>query len=354
MALLRSDSLDDRRRRMLTEEVKTSMATASTDETPRGEPRSKRDPAPLEPFPRLTDLVPRRWLAYAIAFFASIMVVAMLEAAHYYMPSLELIARDGRIAAFDLNGPSSLATWVSSTTLSAAAMVSLLVYAIRRRRVDDYRGHYRVWLWAAATWLLMSLDECGGLHDGFRDLMIGLTGHQVMGDGSIWWVGAYGFLGTVIGARLIIEMRGCWSSTTAFLLAIAAFGVAVTAHLKFVLAEAGVLSVMIEEGCELVGNFLLLLAMTLHARYVILEAEGGLPAKAKKEPRAKRAKSEEKSTPVKRSDLTSPAKAAPLDEDDEDEDDDDDGRKLRLDEGNESNRRLSKSERKLMRRQQRG
>ncbi len=339
---------------MLTEEVKTSTASASTEETPRGETRAKRDPVPLEPFPRLTDLVPRRWFAYAVGFFAALLVVGLLEAAHYYMPSLELLARDGRIAAFDLNGPGSLATWVSSTTLSAAAMVALLVYAIRRRRIDDYRGHYRVWLWASATWLLMSLDECGGLHEGFRDMMVGLTGQQVMGDGSIWWIGAYGFLGTVIGARLILEMRGCWSSTVTFLLAIAAFAVAVAAHLQFMLAEAGVLRVMLEEGCELVGNFLLLLAMTFHARYAILEAEGKLPARAKKSSRPKRTKPDEKPSPSRRSDLVTPAKAALLDDDEEEEDEDDDGRKLRLDEGNESNRRLSKAERKLMRRQQRG
>ena len=34
---------------------------------------------------------------------------------------------------------------------------------------------------------------------------------------------------------------------------------------------------MLEEGAEMVGNLFLLLAMVLHARYVILDAEGLLP-----------------------------------------------------------------------------
>ena len=49
------------------------------------------------------------------------------------------------------------------------------------------------------------------------------------------------------------------------------------AQLGWILPEAGAREVMLEEGAEMIGNLFLLLAMTLHARYVILDAEGLLP-----------------------------------------------------------------------------
>ena len=79
-------------------------------------------------------------------------------------------------------------TWFSSMTLAMAAMVAVLVYTVRRHRKDDYQGRYRVWLWAAACFMLMSLDETASLHEGFKEMMTLLTGSAIFGDGSIWWI----------------------------------------------------------------------------------------------------------------------------------------------------------------------
>jgi len=88
--------------------------------------------------------------------------------------------------------------------------------------------------------------------------------------------------------RLLMEMRACRSSTSALLLAAACYVAAVTAELGWLAPQGGPRGVMIEEGCELVGNLFVLLAMTLHARYVLLEAQGLLgqkKAKAEKPPK---------------------------------------------------------------------
>ena len=89
-------------------------------------------------------------------------------------------ARPG-VAAFDLGGKGSLAAWFSSLMLLAASLVAVLVYTVRRHRMDDYRGRYRVWLWAALCWFLMATDAAASLHEGFRDLMTAAHRHSAAG-----------------------------------------------------------------------------------------------------------------------------------------------------------------------------
>lgn len=227
--------------------------------------------------PRLTDLVPLRLIVFLIPLVAGISVIVGLEALYTWMPRLAGLTTDGRIAAFDLDGEGSLAVWFSSMTLAASGLVAFLVYLVRRHRVDDYQGYYRVWLWAAMCWLLMSLDETASLHEGFKEVMTLLAGTRLFGDGSIWWVVPYFFLLGAVGTRLLIDMRSCWLSSATLLMTAVCYSVGVAAQLGWVLPESGARGVMVEEGAEMLGNLLLLLAMGLHARHVILDAKGLLP-----------------------------------------------------------------------------
>ena len=160
--------------------------------------------------------------------------------------------------------------------LLAASVAALLVYTVRRHRTDDYQGRYRVWLWAAGCWFLMATDQAASLREGFRDVMIALTGTPLLGDGSLWWVVVYVL---VFGA----VVRGCcwtcgragfrsspWSaprSPTAWRWPLS--------RLETVGTAAG--EVMFRAGSEMAGHLMLLAAMGLHARYVILDAQGLMP-----------------------------------------------------------------------------
>jgi len=224
--------------------------------------------------PRLTDLVPRRLGGFILVLAAGLSVVAALECLYFWMPQLADMTTDGRVAAFDLDGEGSLAVWFSSMTLALAGLVAVLVFTVRRHRTDDYPGRYRVWLWAATCWFLLSIDETSSLHEGFKEMMVMLTGTRVFGDGSIWWVAVYFFLLGSVGTRLLVDMRECWLSSGALLATGACYVVAVAAQLGWILPESGAVGVMLEEGAEMVGNLMLLLAMGLHARHVILDAQG--------------------------------------------------------------------------------
>jgi len=226
---------------------------------------------------RLTDLVPRRLAVFFGLLLVGLAVIAGLEGLYHWMPRLAASATDGRVAAFDLDGEGSLAVWFSSMTLALAGLTAIVVFTVRRHRADDYPGRYRVWLWAAACWFLLSIDETSSLHEGFKEMMVLVTGTRVLGDGSIWWVTVYFFLLGAVGTRLLVDMRECWLSSAAFVATAVCYVVAVVAQLQWILPEMGARGVMVEEGAEMLGNLMLLLAMGLHARHVILDAEGLLP-----------------------------------------------------------------------------
>jgi hypothetical protein len=242
--------------------------------------------------PRLTDLIPIRLHLYLIPLAIGGAIIAGLELLYSWMPRLASMTTDGRVAAFDLDGEGSLAVWFSSMTLAAAGLVAILVYTVRQHKVDDYHGRYRIWLWAALCWFLMSLDETASLHEGFKELMVLVSGTRLFGDGSIWWVVPYFFLLAAVGTRLLVDMRHCWLSSSVLIGTAICYALSVVAQLGWILPEAGAQGVMLEEGAELVGDLLLFMAMALHARYVIMDAQGLIAPPAQKVRAVARAKDE--------------------------------------------------------------
>lgn len=284
----RTGHLEDRRRRVLTEEVIGTAATEPSDaESPRrrrGE-EGARGPRMSVKSRRLVDLVPRSWLALGGWLCLAVLVIAGLEALYFYMPRLAPATTDGRVAAFDLDGEGGLAVWFSSTVLLLTAGMTWIVYGIRRQQPDDYHGHYRVWLWAAVCWLVMSLDESACLHEAFKELMSQQTGQRLYGDGSLWWVICYGVVLGAVGLRLLWDMRLHRLGAGTLVASGGCFAVAVAAQLEWIMPQSGARGVMLEEGMEMAGGVLLLLAMTLHARWLILVADGTITPRRKKRKR---------------------------------------------------------------------
>lgn len=224
---------------------------------------------------RIVDLVPRRRAAYALLLAAGMAAIALLEAAYLGMAALAPLTTDGRVAAFDLEGEGSLAVWFSSATLEAAAVAALAAWAIRRHTPDQAarQAAPRILLVAAACWLVMSIDECGSLHEAFKELMSRGTGSRLHGDGTLWWVIAYGVVLSIVGCRLVWELRRAPDAVAALFAAAACYAVAVMAELAWIIPHKGQTEVMLEEGCEMLGNLCLLLSMGLCARHAAIRAE---------------------------------------------------------------------------------
>jgi hypothetical protein len=304
MQFRRSGQRDDRRRRLLADESCALLGdagsrTASSAEGPLSAPKSQHygDAAFMDDQLRVTDLIPQRLIIFGLLLFAALAIVAGLEALYAWSctPGISRLTTDGKIAAFDLDGEGSLAVWFSSLNLTLASFVAVLVYSIRRHKTDDYRGYYRIWLWAALCWLVMSIDETGSVHEGFMGMMTSVTGTPIYGDGSIWWVIPYFFVLGAVGTRLLVDMRHCRLSTAALLTTAGCYALAVATQ---VLGDGLTRSVMLEEGAEMVGDVFLLLAMGLHARYVILDAEGLLPAREPKSNQPEQEQPQQQSPPA--------------------------------------------------------
>ncbi|HEX5445747.1 MAG TPA: hypothetical protein VFW87_18115 [Pirellulales bacterium] len=315
MQLPRTGQLDDRRRRVLTDEViGASPAAAPAGETVSRTGSSRRRAADgVRPYgddvltdrqPRVTDLIPLRWSMVALFGLAGAIAVAGLETLHAWLPELAKLSRDGRLPLADLRSEGSLASWFSSMVLLLAALASMAVYSIRRHRKDDYHGRYRVWRWTALVWLTLSIDAGSTLHEAFSEVMSYATGRRGWGDGSLWWIGACALLLAYVGGRLLLEMRVCRLSTAALLLAAICYAVTAAARFHW-LPIGGSEAVLVKAGCEMAGSLWLLMAMVLHARYVILEADGRLPVKRAKPPRA-----EKKSQAAAKAESAAPAAAA--------------------------------------------
>ncbi len=294
---------DDRRRRLLTDELCNSDERAACQDWPEESPPQQKsehygDADFLEQQWRVLDFVPRRLLVLGPMLAALAAMLAGLEAADAWMCGR---AADGgtRLTALDITAKGSLACWFSSLLLLAAAVLAVLIYAVRRHRTDDYQGRYRIWLWAAGCWLLMATDQAASLREAFQAAMIGLTGTPLLGDGTLWWVAVYVLVFGAVGSRLLLDMRPSKLSISALLAAALAQGLAMAGRLGWISLGDGLRAVMFQAGSEMAGNLMLLAAMALHARYVLLDAEGLLPRREQAaEDVENEADDEEAATPV--------------------------------------------------------
>ncbi|HKD37191.1 MAG TPA: hypothetical protein VKB78_10330, partial [Pirellulales bacterium] len=239
---------------------------------------------------RISDLVPRSYVAIGFFFLAGLTAIAGLAAAHLYLPELAAWGTKEGTAAFELGSRGSLASCLGSVWLALAGLGSLLVYSIRRHKVDDYRGHYRWWFIAGLAWLVMSLDAITGLHELFRAAMTRLSGYSAPAAGHAWWIGAWGLLLAATFVRLLLDMRACRMALLTIALAPAAWcgGLAVQLSGK---SLTNISPTLVAETLKLSGHFLLLLGVVLYARHVILHAQGLLPSRDAKR-RKERAKKE--------------------------------------------------------------
>lgn len=309
-------SSDERRRRLLTEGVAAdganprrraascadAMASDSgevaTDQPVAAVSQRYTQAALMENQPRITDFIPQRPWVLLVLLVVNLAVIGGLIWLYSLMPHWAAHTTDGRIAAFDLDSEGSLGAWYSSTVLALAATYAMLVYHLRRHRIDDYRGRYRTWFLAALCFAMMSIDESASLHEGFKEMMTLLTGHRLYGDGSVWWIMAYGAVLGWIGIRLLLDLRECWSSLLTMLAAGLSYGAAVAVQLELVLESKGAVGVMVEEGLEMLGNVLLWLGCTLHARYIVRDIQGLIPPR--KQRKKGEASSEEATKPRRR------------------------------------------------------
>jgi len=302
--MFRQGSLrDERRRRALVEDAMAAGAEAPTSMKParkvvarNGESYSEL--ARTEHQWRVTDLIPRRSWGLVGWFVAGVATVALLEAG-YWLAITRPVANVPLPTALDLAARGSLAGYTSALVLLGAAALSILIYAVRRHRIDDYRGRYRVWAWAAMLWCLASIDAVADLRSLVRVLCVALTGHTGPGGGVAWWLAPWLLALFFVALRTALDMRPSRLALVSFLLTLGCWTAALVLDgARFSLDDMQ--AIMLARGLSLGGDWLLFWSCMAFGRYVMLEAHGELPL------RSSRPKKEARKSAQKRDDLSGP------------------------------------------------
>ena len=177
MAFATAGRSDSRRRRMLMQSSSESTGTDrdsqsdhAMDSTGR---RCYHPAAAWDSQPAVTRLIPHRVLTHFI--LASLGLGISLLLIDGWILRLEAPRSWSVPTALDPATPGSLADWSIGLACLGAAAAMLLVYSVRRHRVDDYRGRYRLWLWAAAGCVTASADATTRLSEQLAQLAASAT-----------------------------------------------------------------------------------------------------------------------------------------------------------------------------------
>jgi hypothetical protein len=376
MDFRRSGPLDERRRRVLMDEI-ASPADAENSETTagtgsaKGPVRAYHETVLAQRQPKVTDLLPVRPLGMIACLLIGLGGIAAIEAIHVQIAALKLSVP--HLAALDARHRGGLDDWYASAMLAISAALAIVVFGIRSHRVDDYRGRYRVWLPATAALLWLSLDAATGIHEAVgmalyylvkRGPWDQISSESLAAGCRYAWIVVYSIVFGGIGMRLAFEMWPSRLGSLALACASALYITTALLHLNVLHAPASLPVGLASSTTILLAHFSLLAAIAFFARHVLLDAGGRLkvyidPERKIKPKKAKAAKP--RPTVVEQPASPAPAKpsspvaaiakpalaAAHHDEDDEDDDDADDARYEGL---SRSERRRMK---KLARREQR-
>ncbi|QDU88273.1 hypothetical protein Pla175_16470 [Pirellulimonas nuda] len=358
-------SRTDRRRRALQD----SSAAASTSAPGEGQPASEQRSAASYDRPDQSlgflaaqSLVPQNaWLLAACStagVAAAIGGVALLDR----FAGSPVVSG---IAALNLGSAQAATAWLESVLLLAAGGFALLVYRMRRRRTDDFRGCYRWWLAAVIGLPIAALCVGVGLHGDAARLAGARLGWTAETSRAVSLVAPLAAVLLPLALRLGWQMRSAPLAMTQLIGASAAYAVGLSAAFGFLPAAWSSVSL---HAAPLVGAVLLIGCLAAFARRMVLEASGSVAQRAPRKPKQAAAKPEPSAKPaIKIAASTEPAEAAPVkpappqptkkqpaasDESSKWVSGAEDGYRDDYEDGAENQGRLSKAERKRLRRAQ--
>jgi hypothetical protein len=230
-----------------------------------------------------------------VAILLALTAVAAIECIHIHARTIP-VAGAAHLTALDATERGSVAAWFSSLVLAAGAGLALATFSVRRHRVDDYRGSYRVWLWMAATLAWASLDATSGIHAALGLVLARLAGQSptvaapLAAATTISWLALYGLAFGTLAIRLAIEVWNSIPSLTALAIAVLAYFLAALGTLGMLPASGPLVASVVHSTLLLAGHVALVSAILLFARHVYLDATGRLkvPLDPERKPKKQR------------------------------------------------------------------
>ncbi|MCA9133058.1 MAG: hypothetical protein KDA45_07875 [Planctomycetales bacterium] len=158
---------------------------------------------------RLVQLIPVRRRSFAAVILVSLLLPSLLLAAHYLIYVSGQLQWYGHPLAlvFNARHSQSIAAWLSSQLWLLCLGTTVLTFQLRRHKLDDYNGEYRLWFWLVVTCLLASFDATthatalfGMALDRWSQMQLGWSGAAIVEATLAVLIG-------LLGLRLCSELK---------------------------------------------------------------------------------------------------------------------------------------------------
>lgn len=284
MALSR-DTRMDRRRRVLWDASTSAQLEETTSQRHRAEDariESTRKSAGYSQDvrqacgTRLVQLIPVRKRSFIALVVVSLAVTATLLAAHY------LVYVNGRLpwyghplaVALDLSHPHSLGSWLASQLWMLCLGVTILTFQLRRHKLDDYNGEYRLWFWLVVTCVIASIDSTTHITELFARSLDRWARIEVGWSGKSIVLATLSTLIGMLGLRLCNELKSVPFSLICWLSGLLAW--AASAALSHEMLRVNIYPqsrYWLGSGLWLCGITLIWIASVAYLRHVYIEAQ---------------------------------------------------------------------------------
>ncbi len=264
-----------RLRRVLNEDLSTSTAiygAADVDRTPGDTPRYGAG-ANIENHPQVTDYVPRRFRIVGVILAGGAGLGLLAETIAHNADTLSGILG---VTSAELTAIMSdrLVGWTSAIALVVAAAYARVIYLLKRHRLDDLRGRYRVWRHASWLAILLSANCVVALHSLLAHAAGHLTNFHPLGGDAAWWLVPTALIGGWVLARLIRNAAECRTALMMFTLSALSFTAATAGAAGWSPMNSPLWADTLTRSLPLVGCLCVLAGTLLTARYVVLDVQG--------------------------------------------------------------------------------
>jgi hypothetical protein len=172
-----------------------------------------------------------------------------------------------------------------------SAAICLLILHLRRHKLDDYRGRYRLWFWSAVVLIIASVDATTNLHRDVQALIAGSTSAAWAATLATWIPAAALGIAALALLRSWLDMYSSRAAATTMFFS----GVCLVATTPVVVKNWPVLDPQLQQVATFAvlqfGLQLLFVSLLTYARHVFFVSQGMLKPKSRRAASAKRKKS---------------------------------------------------------------
>ena len=233
---------------------------------------------------RLVQLIPVRKSSYTALVIVSLVIPSVLLLAHYMIYVSGSLVWYGHPLAtmLDASHPRSIAAWLGSNIWLLCLGVTLLTFQLRKHKLDDYDGEYRLWFWMVLTCVLASLDATTRFTE-LLGLALSSWSQQTLGwSGPAVVTATLATLVGLLGLRLCTELKTVPTSLVFWLIGLVSWaGSAALAQEELRLEISLQIRIWLKVSLWLGGLTAIWLSAVTYLRSVYIEAQQRFLARRK-------------------------------------------------------------------------